>query len=41
MRRPPRRQLVLAALVLAFVGGLALLAALVPIGQGFAPKGGG
>jgi hypothetical protein len=41
MRRPPRRQLVLAALVLAFVGGLALLAALVPIGHGFAPKGGG
>jgi hypothetical protein len=41
MRRPPRRQLVLAALVLAFVGGLALLAALVPVGRGFSPKGGG
>src|ERR1700722_7217400 len=41
MRRPPRRQLVLAALALAFVGGLALLAALVPVGHGFAPKGGG
>src|ERR1700678_2369430 len=41
MRRPRRCQLVLAALVLAFVGGLALLAALVPVGRGFSPKGGG
>ena len=41
MRRELRRHLVLAALVLAFVGGLALLAALVPVGRGFSPKGGG
>jgi hypothetical protein len=41
MRRPPRRQLALTALVLAFIGGLALLAALVPVGRGFSPKGGG
>ena len=41
MRRELRRHLVLAALVLAFIGGLALLAALVPVGRGFSPKGGG
>jgi hypothetical protein len=31
----------LLALVLVFIGGLAALAALVPVGHGFAPKGGG
>jgi Glycosyltransferase family 87 len=32
---------VLGLLVLAFIGGLGLLAALVPVGHGFVPKGGG
>ena len=41
MRREPRRQLVLGALVLAFIGGLGVLAAVVHVGHGFAPKGGG
>src|ERR1700722_6510550 len=41
MRRELRRHLVLAALVVAFIGGLALLAALVPVGRGVSPKGGG
>lgn len=41
MRRELGRRLVLAALVLGFIGGLALLATLVPVGHGFAPKGGG
>jgi hypothetical protein len=41
MRRAQPRQLVLAALVTTFVGGLALLAALVPVGRGFSSKGGG
>ena len=40
-RHPSAKCAVLAALVLAFVGGLALLAALVPVGRGFSPKGGG
>ena len=41
MRRELRRQLVLGALVLAFIGGLGVLAAVVHVGHGFAPKGGG
>ena len=32
---------VVGLLVLAFIGGLAALAALVPVGHGFTPKGGG
>jgi hypothetical protein len=44
--RPDRRtghadRIILALLVLMFIGALALLAALVPVGHGFPPKGGG
>jgi hypothetical protein len=40
--RPDRAsQLAIAALVFAFIGGLGVLAALVPVGHGFVPKGGG
>jgi hypothetical protein len=39
--RPDRPTRLTIAVVLAFVGGLAALAALVPVGHGFAPKGGG
>jgi hypothetical protein len=37
----PSERAVLGLLVGVFIGGLALLAALVPVGRGFAPKGGG
>ena len=37
----PSERAVLGMLVGVFIGGLALLAALVPVGRGFAPKGGG
>jgi hypothetical protein len=39
--RSHAERLILGLLVLAFVAGLALLAALVPVGRGFSPKGGG
>src|SRR6201996_9236870 len=39
--RPERPIRLTIVVVLAFVGGLAALAALVPVGHGFAPKGGG
>src|ERR1700727_3619473 len=35
------KRAILGLLVLAFIGGLAALAALVPVGHGFTPKGGG
>ena len=38
---PDRPSGLMIVVVLAFVGGLAALAALVPVGHGFAPKGGG
>jgi glycosyl transferase family 87 len=44
MRRRPNRpneRVILGLLVCAFIGGLAALAALVPVGHGFSPKGGG
>lgn len=37
----PSDRVFAALLVFAFIGGLAVLAALVPVGHGFAPKGGG
>lgn len=43
-RRPavrPSERAVFGLLVFAFIGGLGLLAALVPVGHGFEPKGGG
>src|SRR6516165_10262122 len=42
-RRPDRTRelVVLGLLVFVFIGGLAVLAALVPVGHGFVPKGGG
>ena len=42
-RRPDRRRgpLIVGLLVFAFVCGLGVLAALVPVGHGFSPKGGG
>jgi glycosyl transferase family 87 len=40
-RRPDRPSGLVIAGLLAFVGGLAALAVLVPVGHGFAPKGGG
>jgi len=39
--QPPARTVIVGLLVLAFVCGLAVLAALVPVGHGFSPKGGG
>src|SRR5580692_2905218 len=39
--RHTTERLILGLCVLAFVVGLALLAALVPVGHGFSPKGGG
>jgi hypothetical protein len=42
--RPPAKatgRVILGLLVFAFIGGLTLLAALVPVGHGFSPKGGG
>lgn len=41
MRRDRTSLVIAGLLVSAFIGGLALLAALVPVGHGFTPKGGG